>query len=94
MLTEPDGGKRVQFKAENGTILGGTDVLVRPPAPVGEPPKWAAGATRYFREKTYGLWLERKVGPFVVAAEIKQSRADFGSGATATDAALRVGFQF
>jgi len=95
VLTEPDGGKRVQFKVENGSIVGTPeDLLIRPPAPVGKELHWSAGVSRYVREQTYGLWLSRTAGPFVVGAEAKQSRADFGSGRTSIDAALRLGIQF
>jgi len=95
VLTEPDGGKRVQFKVENGSIVGTPeDIVVRPPAPVGHSLAWSAGCSRYVREKTYGVWLSRTAGPFVVGAEVKQSRADFGSGRTSIDAALRLGIQF
>ena len=94
VLTEPDGGKRVQFKADEGTILDGEDVVLRPPAPIAAPPRWAVGGSRYFREKTYGLWLERRLGPFLLAGEVKQERAEFGSGRLSVDSAIRFGVQF
>ena len=95
VLTEPDGGKRVQFKAVTGSIIGvPEDIEVRPPAPIAEPPKWSAGASRYLREKSWGIWLERKAGPFVVGAEVKQYHAEFGNGKTSADGAVRFGLQF
>ena len=94
LVTEPDGGQRLIVKSDSGTVIGGDDEIVRPAGPVNKPLVWVAGASRYVRERTYGVWVSRQVGPFVVGGEVKQSRADFGSGKTSADMVLRVGITF
>jgi hypothetical protein len=95
LVKEPDGGQRLIVKAEGGTVTGGEDIIVNPPAPPPlKLPKWTFLATRYLREKTYGVTGLRTIGPAVVGVTLKQSRADFGSGKLSIDGAVSLGFQF
>ena len=93
LLQQPDGTDRLVFKGPSGTVVGGEDVVVSEPA---QPRalNWTVGATRYIRERTYGVWAERRLAFATLGAEIKQSRAEFGSGRLSVDGAIRVGVSF
>ena len=93
IVKEPDGGSRVILNSPTGTVTGGEDIVVTPAVSVKQI-KWAVLATRYFRERTYGVTGLRTYGPAVVGLTVKQSRAEFGSGKTSLDAAMSVGLQF
>ena len=94
LVKEPDGGQRLIVKAEGGIVTGGEDIIVNPPAPAPKIPKWTVVATRYIRERTYGITGLRTYGPVVIGATIKQARAEFGSGRISVDGAVSVGAQF
>ena len=94
LVTETDGAQRLVFKAEGGKVIGGDDIVVRPPGPPAKELKWLVLAKRYVREKTYGVQVVRTWGPAVASAEVKQSRADFGSGKLSADVAVGIGLRF
>ena len=94
LVREPDGGQRLIVKADGGTITGGEDIIVTPPAPAIKPYRWAVGVSRYLRENTYGIWAQRNAACFVLGGEVRQTRAEFGSGKTSVDAVVRLGYQF
>ena len=93
LVEQPDGTDRLIFKGPAGTVIGGEDVVVNEPDRPREL-KSTVGVTRYLHEQTYGIWVEHRLAFITIGAEVKQSRAQFGSGRLSTDAALRVGFSF
>ena len=93
-VTEPDGGKRLVVLPVGGSLVAGDDIIVRPPAPAPADLPWSGGASYYLRERAYGVWIDRRVGPFVLGGEVKQARAEFGSGRLSVDAAVRIGVRF
>ena len=93
LVQQPDGTDRLIFKGPTGSVIGGEDIVVSEP----DRPKellYTAGVTRYLRDQTWGVWMERRVAFLSVGAEIRQARAEFGPGKLSTDAALRLGFSF
>lgn len=94
LVTEQDGAQRLVFKADGGKIIGGEDVVIRPPQPSAPALVWSAGVKRYMREKTFGVWVNRQLGPFIIGAEIKQIRSEFGSGRVSADGAVSLGIRF
>jgi hypothetical protein len=93
LVQQPDHTMRLIVKGPDGSVIGGQDVVINEP----DQPRqlnWSAGVARYVREQTWGVWMERRMAFVTIGAEIKQSRAEFGSGKLSTDAALRVGFSF
>ena len=93
LVKEPDGGQRLIVKTPDGKIVGGEDIIVSQPSPV-KSIKWTVFATRYLRERTYGVTGLRTMGPFVLGVGVKQSRAEFGSGKLSADVAVSAGVQW
>ena len=89
-----DGNERMIFKGPDGATITGVDIPVHPAGPPAPPPKWAAYASYYLRERTYGITALRASGPFVLGATVKQARAEFGSGKLSADVAISAGLHW
>ena len=97
LVREPDGGRRMLASSPDGTIIGGVDVPIETAAPPPKPRRWAAGLSWSPTSETGGMWLERDVPLFSVAArvglDLNQEPAT-PSSATDTNVRLRVGIAF
>lgn len=90
-----DGTQRVVASSTNGTIVGGLDIPVEPSKPEPKPLKWTAGALWNPSESTYGAFITRGVGPFVVGAQVYQQRLPVQiGGGTKVEGMIAVGIRW
>lgn len=90
-----DGTQRVVASSTNGTIVGGMDIPVEPVKPEPKPLKWAAGVLWNPSESTYGAFITRGVGPFVVGAQVYQQRLPLQiGGGTKVEGMIAVGIRW
>jgi len=74
LVRQKDGSQRVIASSPDGTVVGGVDVPVGPPVPMAKDLHWEAGMLYNPSEHTYGGYLHRSLGPFVLGAQIFQQR--------------------
>ena len=84
LVKMPDGTSRVIASSPDGTVSGGLDIPVGPPAPVVTMPKWQAGILYGPSERTYGAFVTRVSGPFVLGAQLIQERLPIQAGGGTT----------
>lgn len=90
-----DGTQRVVASSTNGKIVGGLDIPVEPAKPEPKPFKWTAGALWNPSESTYGVFITRGVGPFVVGAQVYQQRLPVQiGGGTKVEGMIAVGIRW
>lgn len=66
-----DDGTRMIFSSKDGEIISATDIpIVTPEKPRRLP--WAAGGSWNPVDRTFGGWIQRDLGPFVVGAQVFQ----------------------
>ena len=82
LVKMPDGTQRVIASSPDGAISGGLDIPVGPPVPIVKDLHWEAGVTYNPSEHTYGGYLHRSLGPFVVGAQVFQERQPIQMGGT------------
>lgn len=84
LVKMPDGTERVIASSPNGAASGGLDIPVGTPAPIVRMPKWQAGILYGPSEHTYGAFVTRAAGPFVIGAQLIQERmpVQVGGGTT------------
>lgn len=83
----PDDTSRVVVRSDDATVTGGVDIPTAKEQVVKEL-KWAAGASYDPVERTYGVFIDRDLGPVRLSAELRQYKE---RGATAL---VRVGIRF
>lgn len=83
----PDQTRRIVVHSSDGDVLGGVDIPIQATESV-KTLKWAAGALYAPQEESYGVFLDRDVGPLRIGAEVMQSREHGVSGI------LRLGIRF
>lgn len=97
LVRESDGSRRLLASSPDGTIVGGVDVPVESAASPAEPKRWAAGLSWSPSSETAGVWIERDVPLFSVAArvglDLNQNRPT-PSSTTEASVRLRVGIAF
>jgi hypothetical protein len=97
LVREPDGGRRFLASSPDGTIVGGVDVPIETAAPPPKPLRWAAGVSWSPSDDTAGVWVERDVPLFGLAArvglDVAQERALQGAS-TGSGLRVRLGMAF
>lgn len=72
----PDESRRVVASSSNGQVIGGVDTPVELIHPV-DTLKWAAGLTANPIGRTYGIFIDRDIGPFRLGAEFNQIKGGY-----------------
>jgi len=85
----PDDTRRVIASSPNGEVVGGVDIPVVATAPVSAPPKWAAGLSFNPATQTYGVFIDRDLGPFRAGLELNKL-----SNASEVEMRFKVGVRF
>lgn len=90
-----DNTQRVIASSSDGQIISGVDVPIGPAAPVVKIPKWEAGALYNPGDRTYGAYIHRSFGPFVLGATVVQDRLPvLAGGGTGTNAYVSLGVRW
>ena len=98
LLKMPDESRRVVASSPDGTVVGGIDIPVENQS-LPKSYLWAAGGSYNPTDKTYGVWIDRRLWRVVLGAEINQVKgtpATWQAASTGTTyaASIRVGFTF
>lgn len=86
-----DQTRRVIASSPDGTVTGGIDIPVAPSVSMKQF-KWAAGGLYNPRDRTYGGFLDRDLGPLRIGVEAMQQRVDVMRQSVAVQ--VRVGLRF
>lgn len=76
LVKMPDDSQRVVASSPDGKILKGVDIPVVSAQPAPTPKLWAAGASFDPFKRTFGVIVERDLGPFRLGTEVHQTRED------------------
>jgi hypothetical protein len=93
LVKEPDGGERLVVKAEDGTVVGGEDVVISEPSQAAQKRPWAVSVSRQLNQATWGLRVDRDVAFLRLGLALTQVRSDL-TGRLSTDTVASVGFTF
>jgi hypothetical protein len=88
LMKMPDGTERILAESPTGTIVGGMDIPRKPATP---DLKWAAGGMYGPVQKTYGVFVDRDLGPWRVGLEVTQTQLQ---GLRSVDIWVKVGLRF
>lgn len=87
LVRMPDETRRVIASSSTGEVFAGVDIPVES-AFIRKEPKWAAGLTVSPINRSYGVFIDRDLGPFRIGAEVNQSDTH------GLDFRLRAGLRF
>ena len=88
-----DDGRRMIFSSKDGEIISATDIPIDTP----EKPRrltWAAGGSWNPVDRTFGGWIQRDIGPFVVGAHVFQVRQTISTDREKWSGQITAGIRF
>lgn len=92
LVRMPDDTRRVIASSPTGTVLGGLDVPIVPLVIEKDHP-WAAGVSRGTGDESWGLWLDRDIGPVRIGGEANKI-SESTTGGSKYEARFKIGLMF